>query len=247
MSYEVLGLKVGVLTASADLSSSQYRFVKSSGSGTVGLCTAASDTKLGVLQNKPASGQVAEIMADGVSKVTAGAAINAGQKVMSDSAGRAVPYVPGPNAKINGVALETVSAAGQVVAVYLECLAETGLTSVTFAAAAGASNVCNVTGTVKDADGNTLTGVRNLELWLSDAATGIGATATTASGTVTCTTGTDLADTVAKKVKTIQTAANGTFVLAITDTAKTGFYVCVKHPGTGVPLVSAQLTAANYG
>jgi hypothetical protein len=45
----------------------------------------------------------------------------------------------------------------------------------------------------------------------------------------------------------VQTKAAGSFVLQITDTAKTGFYVCVRNPSTGLVSVSDQLVTANYG
>ena len=121
--------------------------------------------------------------------------------------------------------------------------------TVTFAIAAGGANVSEVTITVKDAAGTTLAGGRNLEVWLSDAATGLGITGTTASGTVTAksASGTVLTALTAKKHLAVQTLTTGVFILEITDTAKTGFYVAVKHPLTGAPIVSAQLVAGNYG
>lgn len=121
--------------------------------------------------------------------------------------------------------------------------------TVTFAAAAGAANVAEVTITIKDAAGVTLAGGRNLEVWLSDAATGLGITGTTASGTVTAkaASGSVLTALTAKKHLAVQTLATGVFILEITDAAKTGFYVAVKHPLTGAPVVSAQLVAGNYG
>lgn len=119
----------------------------------------------------------------------------------------------------------------------------------TFAPAAGGANVCEVTITVKDAAGATLAAMKTLELWLSDAATGAGLTGTTASGTVTAkaASGTVLTALTAKKHIIIQTLATGVFILEITDTAKTGFYVVVKNPLTGAHHVSAQLVAGNYG
>ena len=120
---------------------------------------------------------------------------------------------------------------------------------ITFAPAAGGANVCEVTIAVKDAAGATLAGIRNLEIWLSDAATGAGLTGTAASGTVTAKTaeGTVLTALTAKKHLIGQTKAAGTFVLEITDTAKTGFYVAVALPGTGVPVISDQLVTGDYG
>jgi hypothetical protein len=121
--------------------------------------------------------------------------------------------------------------------------------TVAFAIAAGGANVAEVTITVKDAAGATLTGIRNLEVWLSDAATGAGLTGTTASGTVQAksASGTVLTALTAKKHLTVQTLAAGTFVLEITDSAKTGFYVAVKNPMSGAPIVSTQLVTGSYG
>lgn len=119
----------------------------------------------------------------------------------------------------------------------------------TFSPAAGAANVCNVTITMLDrgiAPAAITTG-QPFNLWLSDAATGIGLTAVTASGTVTPTTGTVFGTGTAKKMLQVQPDATGVVVLAITDTAKTGFYVCAQCPFTGQTIVSTVLTAANYG
>lgn len=124
--------------------------------------------------------------------------------------------------------------------------------TITFSPAAGAANVCNVTITVKDntdPTGVALASSRAVLVWLSDATTGIGVTATTASGTVTATTGTDMVDLTAKKVKIIQTNASGVIVLAITDTAKTLFKVCATPLGSphGAYQVSTALITGNYG
>ncbi len=82
-------------------------------------------------------------------------------------------------------------------------------------------------------------------LYLSDASTGIGLTGTTASGAVTAkaASGTDFGAITAKKALIAQTKADGSFILSITDTAKTGFYVCAVPMRGGVPSVSAQLVA----
>ena len=119
----------------------------------------------------------------------------------------------------------------------------------TITPAAGATNVCNASLQVTDHGGNALAGVFDLDIWLSDAATGAGVTATTASGTVAAAaaSGYDITDYTAKKFKRVQTKADGTYVLAITDTAKTHFYVAWQVPGLGSTVVSAQLLTANYG
>jgi hypothetical protein len=120
---------------------------------------------------------------------------------------------------------------------------------VSFAPAAGAANVCNVTIQVKDGNGNNLARVHELCVMLSDANDGNGLTATAASGTVQSagTGGTDLQAKVAKKALDVVTDNTGKYVLAITDTGKTGFYIAAFIPGTGVIAVSAQLVAGNYG
>lgn len=118
----------------------------------------------------------------------------------------------------------------------------------TFAAAAGGANVSEVTITVTDADGTTVASPVLFDLWLSDAATGAGLTATSASGTVTVksASGAVIATLTSKKALRVQALATGVFVLEITDTAKTGFYVCAQTPD-GVVSVSDQLQTADYG
>lgn len=119
--------------------------------------------------------------------------------------------------------------------------------SATFAYAAGTSNVTEITVTVKDAAGNTVAAVHNLDLWLSDDADGQGLTATTASGAVAAkaASGTDLSTLVAKKALRVQTLKTGVYVLSITDTAKTAFKPAASVAGRTV--VGAALAAGNYG
>lgn len=121
--------------------------------------------------------------------------------------------------------------------------------SVGFSIAAAGANVSEVTLTLKDGHGNTVARALNIEIWLSDAATGLGITATTASGTVTAkaSSGTVLSALTAKKHLIGQTKTDGTFILEITDTAKTGFYVAAKTPITEKISVSSQLATASYG
>jgi hypothetical protein len=108
------------------------------------------------------------------------------------------------------------------------------------------SNICNVTFQVVDAAGNAIAGVFLLEVYLSDAATGVGLTATTASGGIAAAAsgGTVLDVLVAAKYLKVQTNAAGAFILAITDTAKTLFYP-VGSRGSSI-VVGAQLTTASY-
>lgn len=121
--------------------------------------------------------------------------------------------------------------------------------SFTFTPEAGASNVSEVTIQAKDAAGVNMARAVIMLVYLSDADTGIGLTGTTASGAVTAkaASGTDFGATTAKKAFLAQTKADGTFILSITDTAKTGFFVCAVPLRGGAPSVSAALVAGNYG
>ena len=123
------------------------------------------------------------------------------------------------------------------------------MVSVTTAAAAGASNVCDVTYQVVDGNGDALAGVYQFQVYLSDAATGLGLTGTSASGTVTAksASGAVVGTYTAKKSILVQTLADGSFVLEITDTAKTAFYPCAVVPATGLPVVGTVLATADYG
>jgi hypothetical protein len=120
--------------------------------------------------------------------------------------------------------------------------------SVTISAAAGSANVTNVTFQLKDGAGNALANVTAFEVWLSDAATGIGLTTTTASGSVGAgSAGADLGAVTTKKALRVATDATGKYVLSITDTGKTGFYPCCTIPGTNKAAVGSQLVTGNYG
>jgi len=121
--------------------------------------------------------------------------------------------------------------------------------SFTFAATAGAENVCEVAITLKDAAGATVDGARPFMVWLSDAATGVGLTATTASGTVQAKaeSGADFATFTAKKALLVQPLATGIYTLEITDTAKTAFYVCAATLDGRAYSVSTVLATEDYG
>lgn len=122
-------------------------------------------------------------------------------------------------------------------------------TNVSFAIAAGGANVSEIAVSLLDGLGNLVAQALALEIWLSDAASGAGLTGTSASGTVQAksASGADFGDLTAKKAKVVQSLATGIYTLEITDTAKTGFYVCVRNPFTGLTEVSRQLVTADYG
>lgn len=82
--------------AGADLSSGQFLFVKLNGSSQVVLADTAGEAALGVLQNAPASGAVARVRVQGVSKVIAAGTLADGAVVATAaSSARAKAAVPG--------------------------------------------------------------------------------------------------------------------------------------------------------
>ena len=113
----------------------------------------------------------------------------------------------------------------------------------------GASaNIANVTFQLQDALGAAVAGVFEFDIMLSDAATGLGLTATTASGGIAAASsgGTVLGVLTTSKAVRVQTNASGAFILAITDTAKTGFYPVAYVGAYLQATVGAQLTTASY-
>lgn len=108
------------------------------------------------------------------------------------------------------------------------------------------SNICNVTYQVTDLAGVAVAGNFEFDVLLSDAATGLGLTATAPSGGVAAAAsgGTVIGTLTASKCVRVQTNSSGAFILAITDTAKTLYYP-VGYWG-GRDFVGAQLTSGSY-
>jgi hypothetical protein len=85
-------------TANSDLStgkngqngSGQFLAVKLVGARLVDLCTANTDFAYGILQNKPAAGQAADVGIMGVSKAVAGGTVAAGDMLTANSSGQLV-------------------------------------------------------------------------------------------------------------------------------------------------------------
>jgi hypothetical protein len=81
--------------ASADLSASQYCFMKIS-SGQLALPAAHGADAIGVLQDKPnAAGIAGELAIGGVSKVIAGGTFSAGAAITCDASGHAIAAATG--------------------------------------------------------------------------------------------------------------------------------------------------------
>lgn len=76
--------------ASADLSGSQYYIVKMS-SGKIALCSSDEDKALGILQNKPESGENAVVMTAGISKMVCGGSLSETEGIASDADGKGAP------------------------------------------------------------------------------------------------------------------------------------------------------------
>ena len=78
-------------SADPNYGKAQYRFVKITGAKQCGLATAAADLVVGVIQNKPqVAGQAGTVAIRGVTQVLTGGAFNPGDKIDTDSTGRAV-------------------------------------------------------------------------------------------------------------------------------------------------------------
>ncbi len=121
------GIKLTALTCGATtLVAQQYRFVKLHTDGTVIIASSLGEVCLGVLQNKPAVGQACEIIAIGVTKLSAdGTATPAeGSLLTTDASGDAENAVTGHY--VLGVALTTPGAnAGELFSALINCGAPT--------------------------------------------------------------------------------------------------------------------------
>jgi hypothetical protein len=116
MAYEIPGFSF-TLPSAADLSATQFRFVNADATGKAAV-PAAAGRVIGVRQNKPKANEATTIVASGISMVEAGAAVTAGDDVASDNVGRAITAA-GATTIVAGIALETASAAGVIIAVLL--------------------------------------------------------------------------------------------------------------------------------
>lgn len=107
--------------AGADLSGSQFYAVKITAARTVGLANTGGEQIYGILQNKPTTGQAADVGFLGVSKAAAGAAIAAGAALTTDTTGRLITATSTTHRV--ATALEAATAAGQLITVMVYNLA----------------------------------------------------------------------------------------------------------------------------
>lgn len=123
MAYEIPGMSASFV-AGGDLSAKQYYFVKLNSSGQVVIVSAVTDKPIGILQNAPASGGVAEVMFFGVSKMSTDADLTIGNQIGPSSDGQAAAYAPGTDTTkyIVGEVLTDNTAAAGLVSVAFNCL-----------------------------------------------------------------------------------------------------------------------------
>jgi hypothetical protein len=89
----------------------------------------------------------------------------------------------------------------------------------------------NVAVALEDGAGNALASLQGVNIFLSDAATGIGITATAPDGGIAIGTDGAIIDAaVAGKALWVQTEADGTFDIDITETGAATFYLVVQLP-----------------
>jgi len=123
MAYEISNYSVKVsLVAGGDLSAQQYKFVKLNSSGQVVVCAAITDRPIGVLQNDPTSGKVAQVLVSGGTKLVLGGTVAAAASVGITSAGAGKAIVAGTDTTqyTLGYAL-TGGASGEIVTAVISC------------------------------------------------------------------------------------------------------------------------------
>jgi hypothetical protein len=118
MAYEISNYSVKItLVAGADLSALQYTFVKLNSSGEAVAVAAATDVPIGVLQNAPTSGQEAEVLVVGGTKLVA-SALNLG----TTAAGRAATLAVSDTTKyVLGVYVTAPGGNGEICTAIINC------------------------------------------------------------------------------------------------------------------------------
>jgi hypothetical protein len=122
MAFEQPGFKI-TLPAGGDLSSSQYKFVKLNTSGQAVDIAAATDIPCGVLQNKPTSGQAAEIMVAGISKIQGDVNLAKADMIGCSSDGQASVVVAGTDTTkyVLGQVIDDNTVAAGLISALIQC------------------------------------------------------------------------------------------------------------------------------
>lgn len=113
------------LTAGADLSGSQYKFVELGSGLTCTVCNGATDLPIGVLQNKPTSGMPAEVMVIGMTKVQGDAGLSVGALIGTSADGQADAKTVGTDTTeyVVGRVLQATNNAGELATALINCAA----------------------------------------------------------------------------------------------------------------------------
>jgi len=119
MSVELITSRLPAHKAAADLSAKQFYLVEITAADTVNVCNGATDVPVGVLQNKPVSGEACEIAhrPGDICKVKLGGTVTVGAWVGTHTDGTAVAKTTDKDFAI-GRALEAGDA-GAIVAVLI--------------------------------------------------------------------------------------------------------------------------------
>lgn len=124
MAYTISNYSVKLtLVAAADLSAKQYHFVKLDANGKAAVIAADTDRPIGVLQNAPESGEEAEVLVVGGTKLQASAAIDEGAILGTTSAGEAVTRVVSTDSTkyILGTAVTAAGADNELFTAVVNC------------------------------------------------------------------------------------------------------------------------------
>jgi hypothetical protein len=123
MAYEISPYAIKItLVAGASLASDQYKFVKLDSSGQAVLCSGATDRPIGVLQNNPASGEEAEVLVAGGTKVKAGGTVSEGTILKTNATGLAAALTVGTDTTHYIVGTSLVDGvSGDVISAVINC------------------------------------------------------------------------------------------------------------------------------
>jgi hypothetical protein len=115
-------LDIGHLEAAADLSAKQFYAVKQTTSTALNLCSAVTDRGLGILQDKPKSGEAGKVRRLGISKAItdgSGTAISVGDQLGPNASGKLVK-VTTADRPVLAEALEASSTDGAIISVLMK-------------------------------------------------------------------------------------------------------------------------------
>jgi hypothetical protein len=125
MAYEFSNYAVKVtLVAGEDLSAKQYHFVKiDNGTGKAVAVSGAADRPIGVVQNNPSSGQEAEVLISGGTKIKAGGSASAGQALFASASATGVTLAFGTTASAAFAVGTWISsgASGEIATAVINC------------------------------------------------------------------------------------------------------------------------------